>query len=184
MKLGLPARWRNTGLRPGLPGALGAGGLALCLAFYVSAVQPAQQRLETARLDASALQAQLARAAQAGTHKRPALAEQLAAFYQMFPGEQEATERIGAIAALAQRDGLELQQADYTMERDKGGKLTRLQVNLPLKGEYRTIRRFLSDLRAELPIVALEQLQLERQKVGDAQVDAKVRLVIFLGQAS
>jgi hypothetical protein len=35
-----------------------------------------------------------------------------------------------------------------------------------------------------VPIVAVEQVQLERQKVGDASVDARVRLVIFLGRSS
>jgi hypothetical protein len=32
--------------------------------------------------------------------------------------------------------------------------------------------------------VSLEQVQFERQKVGDPLVDAKVRLVIHLGTAS
>ena len=70
------------------------------------------------------------------------------------------------------------------MDRDKIGKLTRFQMSLPLSGEYPKIRSFLSDLRAEIPIVSLEQVQFERQKVGDQQVEAKVRLVIFLGNAS
>jgi hypothetical protein len=34
-----------------------------------------------------------------------------------------------------------------------------------------------------MPIVALEQVQFERQKVGDGLVDARLRLVLFLGRA-
>ena len=120
----------------------------------------------------------------ASSDKARPLDEQLAAFYRIFPSEHDATDWIGKIAAIAQRDGLALQQAEYKAERDKTGKLTRFQMSLPLKGEYQTIRRFLSDLRAEIPIVSLEQVQFERQKVGDPLVDAKVRLVIFLGKAS
>ena len=85
---------------------------------------------------------------------------------------------------IAERDGLALEQADYKAERGPTGKLVRFQMNLPLRGEYQTIRRFLSDLRAEIPIVSLEQVQFERQKIGDTLVDAKVRLVIFLGRTS
>ena len=110
--------------------------------------------------------------------------EQLAAFYRIFPSERDVTEWIGKIAAIAERDGLALEQADYKAERGPTGKLVRFQMNLPLRGEYRTIRRFLSDLRAEIPIVSLEQVQFERQKIGDTLVDAKVRLVIFLGRTS
>lgn len=168
----------------GWPGAIGGAALGLCMALYFSAVQPAQQRLDAARLNARSLHERVARAAQALNDTARPLDEQLAAFYQVFPSEHEATDWIGKIAAIAQRDGLLLQEAEYKVNRDKIGKLTRLQMSLPLTGEYPKIRSFLSDLHAEIPIVSLEQVQFERQKVGDQQVEAKVRLVIFLGNAS
>jgi hypothetical protein len=56
-------------------------------------------------------------------------------------------------------------------------------MSLPLTGEYPKVRNFLSSLRAEIPIVSLEQVEFERQKVGDPKVDAKVQLVIFLESA-
>jgi len=43
----------------------------------------------------------------------------------------------------------------------------RFQMTLPLKGKYPQIRKYLDSLLAEIPIVSLENLQLERQKVGD-----------------
>jgi len=168
----------------GWPGACGAAALAACLALYFLAVQPAQQRLETARQSAGSLQERLARAGQALHDGKRPLDQQLAAFYQIFPSERDATDWIGKIAAIAERDGLSLQQAEYKVERDPTGKLIRFQMSLPLRGEYQTILRFLSDLRADIPIVSLEQVQLEREKIGDPLVDAKVRLVIFLGRTS
>ena len=174
-------RWNS---RLGWPGAVGAGGLAMCLALYFSAVQPARQRLDTARDSAVSLQLRIAQAGQTSNDSARPIDEQLAAFYQVFPGEHETTDWIGMIADIAQRGGLGLQQAEYKVERDKSGKLIRFQMSLPLKGEYQAIRRFLSDLRAEIPIVSLEQVQFERQKVGDPLVDAKIRLVIFLGKSS
>lgn len=184
MNLRLPFHVRLKDLQLGWPGAIGLGGLAMCLTLYFSTVQPAQNRLDAARLSASSLNERIARAGQAPNDSARPLGEQLAAFYQIFPDEHDAIDWVGKIAAIAQRDGLNLQQAEYKTERDKTGKLTRFQMSLPLKGEYQTIRRFLSDLRAEIPIVSLEQVQFERQKVGDPLVDAKVSLVIFLGKSS
>lgn len=184
MNLHLRFPVRRWGSLFGWPGAIGVGGMAMCLAFYLSVVQPTQQRLDTARHSASSLHERLARAGQALHDGTRPVDEQLAAFYRIFPSEHEATDWIGKIAAIAERDGLSLQQAEYKAERDPTGKLVRLQMNLPLRGEYQTIRRFLSDLRADIPIVSLEQVQLERQKIGDPLVDAKVRLVIFLGRTS
>ena len=182
MKLRWPLSMRRDLL--GLPAAAGAGGLAMCLALYFSAVQPAQQRRDAARQKAIALQQRAAQARAAPGEKAMPLEQRLAAFYRNFPTEHEATDALGKIAAIARRDGLVLQQAEYKAERDKGGKLTRFQMSLPLKGEYPTIRRFLSDIHAELPTVSLEQVQFERRKVGDSQVEAQVRLVLYLGRPS
>lgn len=175
---------QHRGAHLGWPGAIGAGALSMCLAFYVSTVRPAQAQLDAARLSAQSLQERITQAGLASREGTLTLDEQLAVFYQLFPGEHEATDWVGKIAAIAQRDGLALQQAEYKAERDKSGKLIRFQMNLPLQGEYPTLRRFLADLRTELPIVSLEQVQFERQKIGDPLIDAKVRLVIFLGTAS
>lgn len=184
MKLRLHYPMRRWGSLLGWPGAMGMGGLAMCLALYFSAVQPAQQRLDTARLSASSLHERAARAGKVSNDSVRPLDEQLAAFYRSFPNERDATDWIGKIDAIAQRDGLTLQQVEYKADRDRTGKLTRFQMNLPLRGEYQTLRRFLSDLRAEIPAVSLVQVQFERQKVGDPLVDAKLRLIIFLERAS
>jgi hypothetical protein len=36
----------------------------------------------------------------------------------------------------------------------------------------------------DVPTLSLDSIQFERQKVGDASVDAKVKLVVYLGQRS
>jgi hypothetical protein len=174
---------RREHVQLGSPGAIGLGTLAACLGLYFSVLQPALQRRDDARLAATSVQARIGEVGIDSNGRAP-LGEQLAAFYRIFPGEQDSTDSVGKIAAVAKRDGLVLHQAEYKAERDKTGKLTRFQMDLPLKGEYQTLRRFLSDLHAEMPTVSLEQVQFERQKVGDPQVDAKVRLVIYLGRSS
>lgn len=183
MKLRQFFAMRREHVQLGVPGAIGVGALALCLGLYVSILQPAEQRRDAARLAATSLQKRMAQAGQ-DSNGRATPGEQLAAFYRIFPGEQDATDSVGKIAAIAKRHRLVLHQAEYKAERDKTGKLTRFQMNLPLKGEYRTLRRFLSDLHAEMPTVSLEQVQFERQKVGDPLVDARVRLMIYLGRSS
>lgn len=173
-------RWTS---RLGWPGAVGAGALAIGLALYFSVLLPAQQRLDSARLGASSMNARIARASLALNDSARPIDEQLTEFYRIFPSVHDSTDWIGKIATIAQRNGLEVQQADYKVSRDKIGRLTRIQMSMPLSGEYPKIRSFLSDLRAEIPIVSLEQVEFERQKVGDQAVVAKVRLVIFLENA-
>lgn len=171
-------------VRLGWPGTVGVGVWVMAAAFHFSAVLPAQQRLDDVRVAAASLQERIARA---GRHlaagDRPA-SEQLEAFYRAFPDERSSPEWIGRIAATAQRCGLSLDAGEYRPTRDSAGRLTRLQVTLPVRGEYRQIRRFLASTGAAVPIASLEQVQFERQKVGDPLVDATIRLVLYLEQPS
>ena len=58
----------------------------------------------------------------------------------------------------------------------------RFQMSLPIKGEYPQIRKYLDSLLAEIPVVSLEHMQLERQKVGDPALEAKIRLALYMEQ--
>ncbi|MBW8307325.1 MAG: type 4a pilus biogenesis protein PilO [Thiobacillus sp.] len=169
--------------RLGLAGTLGIGVWVMAASFYLSAVLPAQQRLDQVRASA-ALQQRSAQASRQLDANARAPAEQLAEFYRVFPDETSSPDWIGKIAAIARDCGLSLDQGEYKPTRDTVGQLTRLQMTLPVRGEYRQIRRFLTATGAALPIVSLEQVQFERQKVGDPLIDAKIRLVLYLGQAT
>jgi Tfp pilus assembly protein PilO len=168
----------------GWPGLVGMGLWAMCLTLFISLVQPAQQHLEDMRHSADSLQVRMQRANQALNSKTQSAEVQLAEFYRVFPNIQATADLIAKIANIAQRHGLNLEQGEYRAIPDKLGKLTRLQMALPLMGSYQQIRGCLAELGSELPIVALDQLQFERQKVGDTLLEAKLRLVLFLGQAS
>lgn len=168
----------------GWPGILGAGVLAISPAFYFSAIQPAQARLEAAQRSAISLRERIESAATALQGSPLTPAEQLAEFYRVFPAENSSPQWLDRIAAAAQSRGLSLDYGEYKATRDKSGKLVRFQMLLPLKGDYPQIRQFLAALPAEAPVVALESVQFERQKVADPAVEARIKLVLYLGQES
>lgn len=168
----------------GWPGVLAIGVLAICPAFYFSAIRPMQERLDMARHSAISLHEQIALDSKALNGKAHTPAEQLAEFYQRFPSERYSPQWLEKLMALAESRGLSLNEGEYKATRDKVGRLVHFQMMLPVKGEYPQIRKFLADLPSELPIVALENVQFERQKVADPSVEAKINLVLYLGQAS
>lgn len=165
-------------LRLGWPGRLGLVLAALSLAGYLAAVAPAQQRLQEIKQRAETLQIRAAGGDRQGM--AIPLGEQLLEFYRFFPNDKEFVDWIAKLAAIANDGGVSLDQADYAVAPDVGSKLSRYQVTLPIRGDYRQIRRFLSALGTEIPIVALEEVQFERQKVGDSMVNARIRLTFFL----
>ena len=179
-------RWTfRRGLRIlGKPGVLAIGILAIFPPFYLSAIVPAQQRLEAAQRSALSLREQIQHATRSldGIQRTPA--EQLAEYYRIFPEERNAPQWLKKLFALAGKNGLSLQQGEYKTVRDKVGGLTRFQMVLPVTGEYPQIRRFLAALPAEIPVIALENVQFSRKNVADPFVDARIRLTLYLEQAS
>lgn len=166
----------------GWPGAAGIALLLGCMAFYFYAVRSVQSRLDTARQAVTELQQH---GKGANMHRRELTpAEQLAEFYQTLPEEKSLLPWMGKVFTLAHDQGISLDQGEYKLTRDKVGKLMRFQMTLPIKGEYLQIRRYFDSLLAEIPAVSLEHLQLERQKVGDPVLEARIRLVLYLEQGS
>ena len=174
---------RNWLRRMGRSGVLAIGILAVCPAFYFSAIRPLQARLDTARNSAIKLNEQLALAGKSPEGTKLSTEDQLTVFYQNFPGERNSSHWLGKLVALAANRGLSLNDGEYKATRDKVGKLLRYQMTFPVTGQYPQIRKFLTDLPDTLPAVALENVQFERQKVTDPSVEAKIKLVLYLEQA-
>lgn len=166
----------------GWPGMAAGALLAAMAAFYFSAIRPAEARLEAARHNTASLYQQLRGMSGKESQKPPAV--QLAEFYRLFPREKDVPEPLEKIFTAAQSQGITLEQGEYKAMHATDGRLMRLLITLPIKGEYPKIRKFLTDLPQAVPAVALGNIQFERQKVADPVVEAKIKLVLFLEQES
>jgi Tfp pilus assembly protein PilO len=166
------------------PGVIAIAVLAICPAFYFSAILPQQARLDAAQQSAARLNEQTVLASTSRFGTNLSAEDQLAVFYKMFPDEGSSSLWLEKLVALAAKRGLSLNDGEYKVTREQMGKLLRYQMTLPVKGGYPQIRQFLSDVQGALPVVALENVQFERQKVADPNVEAKIKLVLYLEQAS
>lgn len=164
----------------GWPGAVGAGLLSMCPAFYLSAIHPAEVRLSEARKGAISVQERVKLASSGMIRNELPPAEQLAQFYRIFPNEKNLLPWLRKVFELAEKHGIMLDRGEYKVIPDKVGKLERFQMILPVRGGYPQIRSYLTSLRAEIPIVSMEHLQFERQKVNDTNVEARIRLALYL----
>ncbi len=165
----------------GWPGVVGIGLLVGCATFYFSTIQEAQAKLVTTRLSALALQERLrltgARQEESGQHTPE---EQVAQFYRQFPRNGDLPRCMEKIFASAQKQGIGLAEGEYKVMRDKDGGLVRFHMTFPVKGDYPSIRKYLTSLTTDIPTLSLQQVKFKRQKVGDVTVDANINLVLFL----
>lgn len=162
-------------------GVVGLGLLVFAGAFYLSTLRPEQTRLEGLQQEAAQLRQPAGRPEVAGPQTA---GEKIAAFYAFFPPPERLPDMLQKIFDAAEPQALILGQGDYRVVKDSLGRLTRYQVTFPVTGTYPQIRKFVSRALANVPALALDSIQLERRKVGDLTVDAKIKFVVFLGQPS
>ncbi|MEO8598499.1 MAG: type 4a pilus biogenesis protein PilO [bacterium] len=167
----------------GWSGLLSLAVLASTPALYFYIIHSAQERLDATRNKVIILHNQLTPVGNARHNKVDTPAEQLVAFYKKFPDERSSPEWLEKLVVMAQSHGLSLNEGEYKVTREKVGRLLRFHMTLPMKGEYPQIRKFLAALPSELPVVALENVQFERQKVADPIVEVRIKLILFLEQA-
>lgn len=167
-------------VRIGWVGVTGIALLAFSLAFYLSAILPAQTKIAALQREASTSLAQARKSVRASKADQASPTAQLAIFYRYFPEHNSAPDWLERIYAAAREQNVQLEQGEYSTTRGKSGKLTRLQVTLPLKASYLQIRKFLAALLSEVSIASLDSIKFERQKIGDSTIDAQIKLTLYL----
>lgn len=98
------------------------------------------------------------------------------------PSARQRGRDLETLVEAAQRAGLALERADYSLGAATAGALTRVEATLPLTGSYAGVRRFVADVLNELPHAALESLQLERANAQAKELQATARLVLFYSE--
>ncbi len=98
------------------------------------------------------------------------------------PSARQRGRDLETLVEAAQRAGLALERADYSLGAATAGALTRVEATLPLTGSYAGVRRFVADVLNQLPHAALESLQLERANAQAKELQATARLVLFYSE--
>ena len=161
------------------PGLSGLALLVFAAAFYVFGVLPVQARLDSLEAERARLAAQLGgRGPGAGPATQ---GTQLVNFYSFFPTTRSLPELLRTIQQAAEAKGLHLDKGEYRLSHEGEFPLTRYLVTLPLRGGYGDVRGFVNEVLDTVPAAALEDLTLKREAIGDTQVEARVRFVLFLG---
>lgn len=158
--------------RLGIPGVAGLGLTLFCLSFYFGNVAPAQQSLRTLqREEAHLLQASSAQGDKATTAKPTGAIIPL-------PMLSDAPEFIKKLNSIADKYGIAIEHVSYRLsEKDHQ---RRIEVNLPLQGNYPALRFYLRDALAIAPAISLDDVNLQRSSSNEPQVEARVRLTYYL----
>lgn len=106
--------------------------------------------------------------------------DNLLLFYDALGEKRYTEQQVKTLFGLAAKANLTLSQGEYKSGFDRNGRLHTYQVTLPVKGSYRDVWQFaLLALRA-IPFAALDEISFKRESIGQAQVEARLRLTLYL----
>jgi hypothetical protein len=164
----------------GLPGVLGVSLLLGAAAYSLAILLPAASRVAQLdeRIATATSRLQAARQAKVGAPQTPV--EQLLAFYQTFPKGATVPDVLGKIYAVADEQKLSLEIGEYVLTKSRSGRLDQFRITFPVKGSYPQIRKFIGAALATVPALALESVNMKREKVGDAVADARIVFLLYL----
>ena len=182
--LSLNAAWLRLRLALAAVGPVVFGALALCVLALAAFAWLGQARalVDTARVEArrvAALPPPAPVPALAATP--PATDDYHLALFEAALGERRHAEQgVKTLFKLAGQAGLTLRQGEYKAAYDRNARLHTYQVTLPVKGSYGAIWQFaLGALRA-IPFAALDEISFKRDAIGEANVEARLRLTFYL----
>lgn len=159
----------------GLPGLAAVALLGLTMLFVALALGPLERR--NLELDDSLSRA--SRRMSAAGDVPGGSAVRLAAFYNYFKDSPQSVDALSKLQAAAAQSGLEIRSADYRLQ-ETGTRIERYEVLLPVTATYAQLREFLRNALAQVPVLSLDSVSVRKQKAGDAQVQAEVRLTLHL----
>lgn len=168
-------------LRLGRPGMLGALLVAAGAAFLAFALQPLERRHEALLAQSEAA---LKRKARSDRNVIPVSAAEgrLASFYAFFRRDDELTDHLARLYALAGRAGVEARTAEYRLAESRGLRLVEYSISMPATGTYGEVRTFIEYALEEIPVLALDHVSLRRKRIADHQVEAEIRFTVFLSR--
>lgn len=119
--------------------------------------------------------------------------EKVALFYARFPTADTLPDFLEKINLEAEGHQLTLDKGDYKLKLLKTksknkvtthSPLVPYEITLPIQGDYRHIRAFINESLSRLPMLAITDVQMQRDRIESKTIEARLRLVLFFSGQS
>jgi hypothetical protein len=143
--------------------------------FQVAVLDPAAERLRTleARWAAITTPAPLSLET-----SRTSPAEKLGAFYAHFQRDLKLSDWLARFHDVADRAGVRITQVEYRLLEDRDAPLRRMEIVLPLTGDYGRIRAFAEGVLTAIPIASLDHIAFRRSAPAQGDVEAELKFTL------
>ena len=178
----LQIRWEA--VRLGTIGKIGLGLLIMAVVLLIAAVFPQDTTLQTLKTQAETLQTQPLSTSQKTSRPTQKIGDDqaLQIFYEFFPQIDSSPFWIRELARIAKKQRVEINSSDYRLVLEKGARLARYEMILPVRGRYPQIRAFIADALQAVPAMAITGMVIKRENVKTEQLDVRLEINLYLDE--
>jgi hypothetical protein len=178
----LQIRWEA--VRLGTIGKIGLGLLIMAVVLLIAAVFPQNTTLQTLKSRAETLQTQPLSTSQKTSRPTQKIGndQALQIFYEFFPQIDSSPFWIRELARIAKKQRVEINSSDYRLVLEKGARLARYEMILPVRGRYPQIRAFIADALQAVPAMAITGMVIKRENVKTEQLDVRLEINLYLDE--
>ncbi|HEY8026814.1 MAG TPA: hypothetical protein VIF60_19900 [Burkholderiaceae bacterium] len=113
----------------------------------------------------------------------PPTQQHLQDFYDVLGETRYAEQQVKTLFAIAAKNSLTLNQADYKFAFDKNGIFHTYVISLPVRGPYTAVRPFCEQVLLAIPFASLDQIDFKRDSVNNPNLEAKLRITLYLDKS-
>lgn len=110
--------------------------------------------------------------------------DRVAEFYDLLGERRHAEQQLTTLFALAQKNALVINAAEYQSSFDKNSQVHHWQIALPVKGTYPALRHFAEQVLLAIPFAALDDLRFKREAIATPLLDARLQFTFYLSDAA
>ena len=154
---------------------LALGLLALAIFAYFLMVNPQINTLHALKSQASQT---------SHLHAPISQANHMDNYVKQFPALAQRASKVDDLMALVAQHQLQLDEVSYKTEANNDAPLSRYMLTFSVFASYPEIHQLLNDILTQMPFVAIESLQLNRESVLDEIVEARIQLIFYFAKAA
>ncbi len=105
-------------------------------------------------------------------------------FYEMLGEKKYVEQQVKTMLYLASESGVSLKAGEYQLAENNAGKFFTYRAQLPVKGSYQQIRKFVEQVLVTIPFSSLDEISFKREAISGGVIDSKIVFTLYVDAAA
>ncbi|MBC3915995.1 type 4a pilus biogenesis protein PilO [Undibacterium sp. CY18W] len=101
-------------------------------------------------------------------------------FYEHLGEKKYVEQQLKTVFFLATESGIAIKTGEYQLSKNNAGQYFTYRIQLPVKGSYTQLRKFVEQVLLTIPFASLDEISFKRETINGAVIDSKIVFTLFV----